>query len=96
VVADGHEVVAGYYDLVGPGPVLVGGQDHDSPSGEVLIGSGSDLDDSPNAFSPERCRQFGVHAVETTDQMQIGGVHGRRLEGNEQLVVAGVKVRLGD
>ena len=32
--------------------------------------------------------------LSATDQMQIRGVHGRRLEHNEQLVSAGVKPRL--
>jgi hypothetical protein len=62
----------------------------------VLIGSRSDLDDAPNAFSPERRRELGAHTVEAADQMQIRGVHGRRLERHEQLVRAGVKVGLAD
>lgn len=71
VVVDDHDLAAGYHGLIGPRAVPVGRQDHDSPSGEVLIGSRSDVDDSPNALAPEARRQFGVHAVEASDQMQI-------------------------
>jgi hypothetical protein len=57
--------------VLGPGSLLVGGQDHDPPSGEALIGSGPDLDDSADAFSAERRRQLGAYAIEAADQIQI-------------------------
>jgi hypothetical protein len=82
-------------DPVGPGALLVGGQDdHPSPD-QALVRVRAGLEYPPDPLGAERHGRLRLDPVPARGEQEVGRVHGRRLDRDQQVVGAQGQVGIG-